>query len=113
MARFIGVDLHRHCFTVCLIGENGREYVSEYRLEVVDRFLRRVRPTDEVAVEVTGNTRLFYDFVAPHIARVAVVNPSEFRVIRQSTKKTDKHDALALFLSKNLLPEVRMKDWPA
>lgn len=112
MARFIGVDLHRNCFTVCLIAENGRKYVSEYRLEEIDRFLCRVRPTDEVAVEVTGNTRLFYDLVAPHVARVAVVNPSEFRVIRQSTKKTDKHDAcaLALFLSKNLLPEVRMKD---
>ena len=41
-----------------------------------------------------------------------MVNPSEFHVIRKSTKKTDKHDAraLALFLSKGLLPEVRMKD---
>lgn len=112
MGRFIGVDLHRNCFTICLIAENGREYFSEYRLEDIDRFLRKLRQTDEVAVEVTGNTRLFYDQVAPHVARVAVVNPSEFRVIRQSTKKTDKHDAraLALFLSKGLLPEVRMKD---
>ena len=62
-------------------------------------------------MEVTGNTRLFYELVSPHVARVAVVNPSEFRVIRQSTKKTDKHDAqaLALFLSEDLLPEVLMK----
>jgi transposase len=112
MGRFMGVDLHRNCFTVCLIAENGREYLSEYRLEDIDRFLRKLRKTDEVAVEVTGNTRLFHDLVAPHVSRVAVVNPSQFRVIRQSTKKTDKHDAraLALFLSKSLLPEVRMKD---
>lgn len=112
MGRFFGVDLHRNCFTVCLIAESGREYHSEYRLEDIDRFLGRLRNTDEVAVEVTGNTRLFFDLVSPHVARVAVVNPSEFRVIRQSTKKTDKHDAraLALFLSKGLLPEVRMKD---
>ena len=112
MGRFIGVDLHRNCFTVCLIAENGREYQSEYRLEEIDRFLGRLRDTDEVAVEVTGNTRLFYDLVSPHVKRIAVVNPSEFHVIRKSTKKTDKHDAraLALFLSKGLLPEVRMKD---
>jgi transposase len=112
MGRFIGVDLHRNCFTVCLIAENGREYISAYRLEQIDRFLRKLRATDELAVEVTGNTRLFYELVAPHVARVVVVNPSQFRVIRQSTKKTDKHDAqaLALFLSKDLLPEVRMKD---
>jgi transposase len=112
MGRFIGVDLHRNCFTVCIIATNGREYISKYRLEDVDRFFRKLRESDQVAVEVTGNTRLFYDWVAPLVARVVVVNPSEFRVIRQSTKKTDKHDAraLALFLSKDLLPEVRMKD---
>ena len=107
MGRFIGVDLHRNCFTVCLIAENDREYISAYRLEQIDRFLRKLRATDELAVEVTGNTQLFYELVSPHVARVAVVNPSEFRVIRQSTKKTNKHDveALALFLSKDLLSE--------
>jgi transposase len=63
-------------------------------------------------VEITGNTRLFFDAVAEHVARVVVVNTSQFRVIRQSVKKTDRHDAgaLALYLSKDLLPEVRMKD---
>jgi transposase len=41
-----------------------------------------------------------------------VVNTTQFKVIRQSVKKTDPHDAraLALYLSKNMLPEVRMKD---
>jgi len=41
-----------------------------------------------------------------------VVNPRQFKVISNSVKKTDKQDAeqLALFLSKDMLPEVRMKD---
>jgi transposase len=41
-----------------------------------------------------------------------VVNTNQFKVIRQSVKKTDPHDARAraLYLSKNMLPEVRMKD---
>jgi len=112
MARYIGVDLHRNQFTVCVIAENGREYLSEYRLEHLARFVAKLRPTDEVAVEVTGNTRLFYDAVAPHVAKVVVVNPTQFRVIRDSVKKTDPHDArtLAFYLSKEMLPEVRMKD---
>ena len=112
MGRYFGIDLHRNCFTVCLIAENGREYLSEYSLEKIDRFIAKLRSDDQVAVEVTGNTRLFYNTVARHVERVVVVNPSSFRVIRDSTKKTDKHDAraLALFLSKKLLPEVRMKD---
>lgn len=65
-----------------------------------------------MAVEITGNTRLFYDAVAPQVARVVVVNTNQFRVISQSVKKTDPHDArlLSLYLSKGLLPEVRMKD---
>jgi transposase len=112
MTRYIGVDLHRNQFTVCVLAENGRQYLSEYRLEQLPCFVSKLRPTDEVAVEVTGNTRLFYDAVAPHVAKVVVVNPTQFKVIRQSVKKTDPHDArtLAFYLSKGMLPEVRMKD---
>jgi transposase len=112
MARYFGVDLHRNQLTVCVIAENGREYRSVYRIEQLARFTAKLRKTDEVAVEMTGNTRLFYDAVAPHVAKVTVVNPIQFRVIRDSVKKTDKHDArtLAFYLSKGMLPEVRMKD---
>lgn len=74
--------------------------------------MRKLRPTDELAVEVTGNTRLFYNAVVSHVAKVVVVNPTQFRLIRQSVKKTDPHNArtLAFYLSKEMLPEVRMKD---
>jgi transposase len=112
MARYIGVDLHRNRFTVCILAENGRCYISEYRLEQLPQFVRKLRSTDELAVEVTGNTRLFYNAVASHVAKVVVVNPTQFKLIRQSVKKTDPHDArtLAFYLSKEMLPEVRMKD---
>ena len=112
MARYIGVDLHRNRFTVCVLAENGREYLSEYRLEQLPQFVRKLRVTDELAVEVTGNTRLFYNAVVSLVAKVVVVNPTQFRLIRQSVKKTDLHDArtLAFYLSKDMLPEVRMKD---
>jgi transposase len=112
MARYLGVDLHRDNFTVCTIAENGRRYFREYRIRSLESFVGRLRPTDQVAVEVSTTTRLFYDAVAPHVDRLVVVNPSEFDVIRKSVKKTDRNDAgtLALFLSKGLLPEVRMKD---
>ena len=112
MARYLGVDLHRNNFTVCTIAENGRRYVREYGIHSLNCFVSRLRPTDQVAVEVSTTTRLFHDAVAPHVEHVAVVNSSQFDVIRKSVKKTDRNDAeaLALFLSKGLLPEVRMKD---
>ncbi len=112
MARYLGVDLHRNNFTVCTIAENGRRYFREYDMHLLNYFAGRLRPTDQVAVEVSTTTRLFYEAVAPHVEHVAVVNSSQFDVIRKSVKKTDRNDAeaLALFLSKGLLPEVRMKD---
>ena len=110
--RHIGIDLHRNNFTCCLRLENGRNYLSDWKLEDLPRFIQKLRPNDEIAVEVTGNTRLFRDAVAPYVARVVAVNPNQFRVISQSVKKTDPNDArnLALYLEKDLLPEVRMKD---
>jgi len=112
MSRYLGVDLHRNNFTVCTIAENGRRYFREYGIHSLDYFVSRLRPTDLVAVEVSTTTRLFYDAVAPHVERVVVVNSSQFDVIRRSVKKTDRNDAetLALFLSKGMLPEIRMKD---
>ena len=110
--RFIGIDLHRNQFTCCIRLANERTYMTDWKLAELPKFVRKLRPSDEVAVEVTGNTRLFYDAVAPHVARVVVVDTNQFRIISQSVKKTDPHDAraLALYLSKGLLPEVRMKD---
>jgi transposase len=110
--RYVGVDLHRNQFTVCVRLENGRTYLREWKLGALSQFVKKLRSSDEIAVEATGNTRLFYDAVQPHVARVVVVATNQFRGITQSVKKTDANDAqlLALYLAKGLLPEVRMKD---
>lgn len=114
MARHIGVDLHRNSFTTATLAGNGRYYDATYRAKELELFVSRLRPDDEVAVEVTGNTRWFWAAVRPHVARVVVVDPHQFKVISQSVKKTDRNDArtLATFLAKDMLPEVRMKDKP-
>lgn len=110
--RYIGIDLHRNQFTCCIRLGNGRSYLSTWKLEDLARFVKKLRASDELAVEMTGNTQLFVDAVQPHVARVAAVDTNQFRVISRSVKKTDSNDArlLALYLSKELLPEVRMKD---
>lgn len=112
MKRYLGVDLHRTQFTVCTRLESGRTYLRQWALRELKLFAAQLRKDDELAVEATGNTRLFYDAVEKHVARVVVVNPSQFKVISHSVKKTDRNDAelLALYLWKDLLPEVRMKE---
>jgi hypothetical protein len=96
--RYIGIDLHRDCFTACVRLENGREYLKKWKLEEMPKFAAKLRPTDQVAVEMTGNTRLFHEQVAPLVDRVVAVNPSQFQVITHSVKKTDPNDARLLAL---------------
>jgi hypothetical protein len=92
--------------------ENERTYTTEWALEDLSRFVKKLRASDEVAVEITSNTRLFHDAIQPHVKRVVVVDTNQFCVLSQSVKKTDPHDArlLSLYLSRGLLPGVRMKD---
>lgn len=112
MPRFIGVDLHPNCFTVCVLNQQGTQTFQDYKLADLEPFTAGLRRTDSVAVEATGNTRFFCEHLTGRVKRVVVVNPRQFEVIKRSAAKTDKRDAanLALFLSKGLLPEARMKE---
>ena len=112
MGRYIGIDLHRNCFTACTLAVNGRYYFREWKIDDLGKFAGWLQKDDEVAVEMTGNTRFFSEAIRDKIKHLVIVNPGQFKVISKSVKKTDKNDAktLALFLSKDMLPEVRMKD---
>ena len=110
--RFIGVDLHQNSFTVCYLNHNHSSTTATFKMAELAEFKKQLQAEDELAVEATGNTRFFINQMIGLVARVVVVNPSQFEVITKSVSKTDKRDAraLALFLSKGLLPEARMKD---
>lgn len=110
--RYLGIDLHRNVFTVCFRYESGKSRIEEWQVSSLGRFAKRLKSSDEIAVESTGNIRFFCEAVKQEVCRIVVVNPAQFKVISRSVKKTDKNDAetLALFLSKDLLPEVRMKE---
>jgi transposase len=109
----IGVDLHSNSFTACRLDLNGTETLATYQLAEadLDRFRASLSPDDEIAIEATGNSAWFREQVLGSVERVVVVNAKQFQVIRKSVKKTDKNDAraLAFFLSKDMLPETRMK----
>lgn len=109
--RDIGVDLHKTSFQCCYLTESQTEFkkFSSSELEV---FKKDLRHTDRIAVESTGNSRWFFNQVKDKVDEVIVVNPGQFKVIVNSSKKTDKADAelLAFYLSKEMLPEVVMKD---
>jgi len=108
--RYIGVDLHKNNFQVCYLGSKDKTF-SHYALFNIEEFKKQLTGEDQLAVETTGNTRYFVNQIKGLVKDVVVVNPRQFKVISSSVKKTDKQDAeqLAFFLSKGMLPEVRMK----
>ena len=110
---YIGVDLHSNSFTVCRLAADGSESFETFQLAAADleRFCLSLDADDELALEATGNSAWFRDQVIACVGRVVTVNPRQFQVIRKSVKKTDRNDAraLAVFLSKDMLPETRAK----
>ena len=115
MQMSVGVDLHKGQFTVYWLSEERRE--SRFERYVTNAagykgFENRLRMYLEngylvrVAVEATGNARYFKNRVERVGIEVVVINTLKFKVINESVKKTDRHDArtIAEFLEKDILP---------
>lgn len=109
-----GIDLHKTQFTVCV--KNDGKY--EHARYITDAngyasFLKRVSSWQKsghavrVGVESTGNTRYFKNRMEQAGIEVVVINTLKFKVVNESVKKTDKHDAatIAEFLEKDMLPQ--------
>lgn len=111
MGRFIGVDLHKTAFTVCFL-EGETKWFKTYKIGEIEWFCAELTLDGEVAVETTTNTRYFVGRIRDCVKNVYVINTRQFKVVSQSVKKTDANDAekISLFLSKGMLPVVRMKD---
>lgn len=116
MKMSIGVDLHKSQFTVywkpeaTADGRFGRFQTNEAGYNAFERQVsEEVDRGHQVslAVESTGNARYFRNRMEALGVRVVVVNSLKFKVVNQSVKKTDRHDAstLAEFLEKDMLPE--------
>lgn len=113
MKRFIGVDLHKNSFRVCYFESEAKYEFKTYQVNKrsLEGFKRSLNKVDELAVESTGNTGYFTRELEGQVKRIRIVNPIQFKVISNSVKKTDDEDAMriARFLSKDMIPEVRMR----
>ena len=113
----VGVDLHKTQFTVCM-PKNGKQVFEVYPTneEGYESFLKNVNrwhgtgKNVRVGVESTGNTRYFKNVMERAGVGVTVINTLKFKVVNESVKKTDKHDAatIAEFLEKDMLPESKL-----
>jgi len=118
MKMSIGVDLHKSQFTVYWKPEGKEGWYVKYPTNErgYRGFEHQVLETKEagyrvsIAVETTGNAHYFRNRAEALGVKVVVVNSLKFKVVNESVKKTDRHDAstLAEFLEKEMLPEARL-----
>jgi transposase len=109
---FVGVDLHKHSISVCVMIQAGstREVTARrrFRCADVERILDFFQELGEfeVVVEATASYEWFVQLVEPRAQRVLLAHPKKLRVIAESTKKSDKLDAqtLAEFLALDMIP---------
>jgi len=109
--KYVGVDLHKNQFTA-YDSSTGRYRNYGSNAIGIMSFIRDCKDTTTgeqivVGVESTGNTRYFKRLLEAERIQVKVINTMKFKVITESVKKTDKHDAstIAEFLGKDMLPE--------
>lgn len=112
MSKVVGVDLHKTQFTVCFMDERNDVVIKRYGMDKVgiEEFKKEIDKETIVGIESGINSDYFYDEIVGLVKKVVVINPTKFKVIALSLKKTDKTDArtIAEFLSKGFeLPEVR------
>lgn len=115
---YVGVDLHKTQFTICVLcngsyhheglrfdadSEGYRHFIELLRSLCNNAEAQKAR----LAIESTGNSRHFKTTLEEAGFEVVVVNTLRFKVVNQSTKKTDKNDARTLvdFLAKDMLPQ--------
>ena len=81
-------------------------------VEALGVFADSLAPSDEVALEATGNTNAIVRALRGRVARVVVANPQKTRAIAEAKVKTDKVDAeiLAQLLAADYLPAVWVAD---
>ncbi len=110
---YVGVDLHKHSISLCVVELAGRERKiierRRFRCDEEERMADYFASLDEyqLVVEATASYEWFVQLVESTADRVVLAHPGHLRVIAQSKRKTDKLDAqtLAEFLALDQIPE--------
>src|SRR5215211_7976321 len=112
--RCIGLDVHREFAQVAIWQDGLVRQVGQIQTtpEALRIFADSLAPSDEVALEATGNTHAIARLLEARVARVVVANPAKTRAIAEAKVKTDKVDAevLAQLLAADYLPGVWVAD---
>lgn len=107
---YIGIDLHKKTIVLCVLNQDrkvvGRRTFACCRTDDIVEFFRDLRPFQAV-VEATASYEWLVTLIEPLAEKFLLAHPGKLRVIAESDKKTDRHDAfvLAEYLALGKIPE--------
>jgi len=106
---YVGLDVHKKFIQGCVLDDKGnviheRKFKNEPHS--LDMFLLNVSKDSKIALESSSCWQYTFDYLVDAGYEVVLANPSRIRLIAESRKKTDKHDAMVLanLLRTNMLP---------
>lgn len=114
---YVGVDFHKRSFVCSFLNDITGELLQRsyetddegYGLFIEQlSFYRRSNHTVKVGLEMLTGSYYFYDRVQSECDEIVIINTNQFKVIANSSKKTDKIDSetIAIYYSKGLLPTI-------
>lgn len=99
MDRFVGIDLHKNSFSVCILNSEGAiESESTHGIAPasLDAFRCGLRKSDTVCFEVSTSAWEMHDLLCGRVGRIIVANPMKTKLLSGGDPKTDKLDARRL-----------------
>jgi transposase len=113
--RFVGIDLHKKTIVAAIRmdGKTVNLLTFENLPAGIEKLKTELKENDYVAIEASTQAFDLHDRIIDKVKKCIIVNSRKFKIISDSTSKTDKKDAklLAEYLSyDDLLPEVYVPD---
>lgn len=108
--KYVGIDLHKKTIVICVV-DKERKILERKKFLCVDvnnitDWFAQLGPFQFV-VEATAAYEWLVQILEPLAVDWVLAHPGKMRVIAESTKKTDRHDAqtLAEFLALGMIPQ--------
>ena len=115
--RYVGLDVHKYFVVAAAVNATHQVVLRPQRVNLTafPAWARKhLRPSDEVALEATGNAWYVHDLLEPLVSRVVVGVTQQIKLIAAAMVKTDRKDALTLarLLAVNIIPPVWVPPLP-
>ncbi len=91
--RFHGLDIHKAFTTVSVVDNVGKEINFISRCKDLSKYISTLGSEDAVVLEASTGAFYWADQIESQGAKCFIIDPYKFKIIRDSWKKTDKHDA--------------------